>query len=283
MKPFPWHLALFAIGIAPFLGRAASPSALVNPGFENVLDWNGNPIPPGTVGPIATWGGLPGWSHYGPNSGSSTVLGSYWNINGPNLGMWAEAFILDAADPGCCGSPPYPSLEGRFSVGLISGYPADTALFRDPWTGQPYATTRYIGRAGIAQSIGLPPDITELTCYYTDLSYPGHDEGSLVLKFNQQVLGYTLEPAVGPNGPTTLLRADLTPVAGQYGELRIGIEGRGFFVVDNIVVVPEASTVAGALLVVLAMAAGLARPDRRHRIRSPSPDPADAALSPQAS
>ncbi|MFM8358030.1 MAG: hypothetical protein ACKOET_05690, partial [Verrucomicrobiota bacterium] len=68
------------------------------------------------------------------------------------------------------------------------------------------------------------------------------------------MLGDTLEPTIGPNGPIPRLRADLTLVAGQYGEGRLGIEGRGFFVVGDLVIVPEASTLAGGCVVGLGRA-----------------------------
>lgn len=297
MKHLPCAVATTVACFVSLMGLAQGPSALVNPGFEEVRwGWNADLMSPGSwVGGGRIHGGLTGWAHYGPVSGSTSGLGYRFAVNGFNPAGWAEAYLVDntwtpalyqdvteswrdflVVDNTWHWNSPTSadrSLDGRYSIALMSFYPAD-ALITDPqwgfsgWSdiGTRSGDSLYLGRAGIAQTVTLPPDIEEFTCYYTQPNITDFPTGgSVVLSFNNQVLGYTLEPTLGPKGPTTLLRADLTPLAGQSGELRIGIEGPGYFLIDSITVIPEASATAGGSLLALGVMLLAAR---RHRARS---------------
>lgn len=223
----------------------AAPSALVNPGFEEGIPaapWQSTFVP------------IPGWRNYGPLAGD----GSFFIVNTYNLGIWAQALALTVYPGFEYGFLPYPPLEGFRSIGLISSYPADALMINPQWgwsssVGERTGESLFLGRAGISQEVSLPAGAGELTLLFAQPEIePGLTGGSLVLRFDDQLLDYTVEDPVGPLGPFRLLRANLTPVAGQHGELRIGIEGRGFFVVDSIAVIPEGSQVGALVLVVLA-------------------------------
>jgi len=231
---------------AVFLASAISLSAFDNLDFEQ--------IPP----PPDPWSvEVPSWQHIGANGGG----GGYWNVNGANLSGWAEASVVYFADPPLQGTiwfPPPPPIDGLLSMALSGSWPAGTTTadyFGPEYTNYGFTGSEDIGRAWIGQTGTIEPDAPWLTLT-TD--YAGRNEtisprppevpvfGYLTISFDGAPVAFTLEDAgTGSVGqPLRQLRADLSPFAGQTGELRIGIEGPHTFVIDNIQLVPEPSPLA---------------------------------------
>lgn len=211
-------------------------SAIPLSAFEN-LDFEQTPPP------ADTWTeDVPGWQHIGAIGGA----GNYWNVNFANLSGWAEATLLHLDGPVFPGGPwPAPPMDGRVSIAFSAFWPL---LPNQP-------TTNDYGSAWIAQTGSIEPDapwlklVTDYTGPHTSY-YPENPDyfavGHLTIYFDRTPVPFGLVDAgTGALGqPLRELRADLSPFAGQTGELRIGIEGPHTFVIDDIQFVPEPSPLA---------------------------------------
>jgi hypothetical protein len=223
------------------IGAVLLASALNLPGFEN-LNFEQTSPPTYDYGP----GYVPGWQNVGPNSWGD----HYYNVNLVNLSGWPEAFVV--SDDPQFWSWPTP-LAGRFSMAFSASWPSAP-------------TTNDLSGAWIAQTGTIEADapwltlLTDYTGPATTFYYPDPEMtnyfavGYLTIYFDGTPVEFTLADAgTGPVGqPLRQLWADLSPFAGQTGELRIGIEGPHSFVIDNIALVPEP-----ALLSLLAAVAGI--------------------------
>lgn len=195
---------------------------------------------------------VPGWRHIGANSGG----GDYWNVNSPNLSGWAEPVVVSRNDLGWGGQTGQP-LAGDYSIALTSFWPdPETGYVPDIWNPPPPAD---ITRAWIGQTGTIPteaPWLTLITDYTGPLySSPGYvAPARLIIDFAGSPVRFTLEDLPGGGWPLKRLWADLESFAGQTGELRIGVEGRHWFSIDDLQFVPEPSA-ASLLLLALATVA----------------------------
>jgi hypothetical protein len=136
-------------------------------------------------------------------------------------------------------------LEGRVSIAFSAFWPL---LPGQPTTND--YTSAWIAQTGTVEPaaswLGLVTDYTGPHIAYHPENPADFAFGYLRIYFEGTPVAFTLEDAgTGPVGqPLRQLWADLRPFGGQTGELRIGIEGPHQFVIDDIQLIPEPSTLA---------------------------------------
>lgn len=189
----------------------------------------------------------------------------------PNLSGWAEAYRT--SQPGLGVST---VIFGKHSVAFESWY-ARSATVRDSWPGWEdlgYSGYEPIGSVFIGQAGWMAAGVTTLS-FLTDYSGPHYpdpsdpplaqDVGELALYFDDEPIGFWLEPYDSPGGTLNRILADLTPFAGRYGELRMGVEGPHRFVIDRLRFESVPESAAGRSLGILGMILALGAIARRCR------------------
>lgn len=212
-------------------------------GFDN-LDFE--QIPP----PTNSWtDNVPGWLHIGANGHG----GNWWNVNSFNLSGWAEPFVVQFEDPPPPELPwPASPIDGQFSIGFFSAWAAGTTtadFFGPSYPDYGFNGDEDIGRAWISQTgtIGMDEPRLTLLTDYEGPNYTGPEGevvGYLSIYFEGMPVMFALEDTVFMGQPMKRLVGDLSSFVGQTGELRIGIEGPHQFVIDDIELIPEPTSLA---------------------------------------
>jgi hypothetical protein len=207
--------------IFTLVGLLAGTTVGISQGFVN-LDFESANASGYSSGTIPTTNAIPGWTAYISGVAQSSILYDDETLSDPAISLQDTNGI-------------YSPIQGSHSVLLQGQF-------------NPTHNSIYTNSVAIGQT-GLIPTLAETLIFSANITVGGPYLDNMQLTFNGQNLGFT---QIGSGANFTIYGANISPFAGQTGQLLFSVPYNGGVLLDNIqfssLPVPEPSGLPLAIL-----------------------------------